>query len=295
MMKKIYRQLMMGAMLVASVGAAADETITIQDFQPEADGIVYNQNGIKVTVVKDDAQTSYTEDQTLQLGCLNVNGTIPALYLRKDLTVKAILDIEPTNAAVVISSVKFIGASYNTQSQSQFVLTYSMDGTTFPTPTGSVSENNPGAFYSTESGAVTSGVSNLLSKAVSFLASENMDQVCSSAAEYVIPETIYQGSVNGPRTTTYSRADVRKIRLIGTGAAGVSLSNNYNAYIYGIVLTLSGSYSDIDGAPAAEKTPLLSIYTDLTGRIIPLGTKGFLIKKTIYSDGSVANEKMYSR
>jgi hypothetical protein len=50
----------------------------------------------------------------------------------------------------------------------------------------------------------------------------------------------------------------------------------------------------IDKALVA-KTPVSSSYYDLTGKAVSPDVKGFVIRKIIYSDGSVANEKAYNR
>jgi hypothetical protein len=47
--------------------------------------------------------------------------------------------------------------------------------------------------------------------------------------------------------------------------------------------------------PETAKTPVKSSYYDLTGKTVSPDAKGFVIRKIIYSDGSVANEKAYNR
>jgi hypothetical protein len=44
-------------------------------------------------------------------------------------------------------------------------------------------------------------------------------------------------------------------------------------------------------ASGASKTAVSSSYYDLTGKPVPASSKGFVIKKTVYSDGSVENSK----
>jgi hypothetical protein len=82
----------------------------------------------------------------------------------------------------------------------------------------------------------------------------------------------------------------------------------------GYTLTINtGSYAQIDaigfqsvydaayhagtGAESiqAEKTAVSSSYYDLSGKAVPASAKGFVIKKTVFSDGSISNEKGYNR
>jgi hypothetical protein len=276
-MKKIY-SLLTGALLVASSGMFAEE-IVVKNFSPDGSGVVYNQNGIKVT-----AANAVASGVSISAGCAGINGTTSTLYLRKDQPAKSYVDIDNDGSMLVITGIKFIGSSYTGANQSQLLLGYSVDGTTFP-----AAPNNLYADASTPSTA--------LSKVVSLPA--DPATACSSAVAYAIPETVYQGPAAGPRTTTYPRSDVRKIRLTGNKSIhSISLGDGQdtgnNAYLYGIILTVEGTSTGIGENLEASQTPVKTVCYDLTGKAVPADSKGFVIIKTTYGDGSVACEKAYN-
>ncbi|MDR1809737.1 MAG: hypothetical protein LBR34_04950 [Prevotella sp.] len=81
--------------------------------------------------------------------------------------------------------------------------------------------------------------------------------------------------------------------LSGWGTANVTNGSSKPFQIYAITITAVKNTNTGIEESAVEKTAVSSKYYDLTGKAVPAGTKGFTVKKTIYSDGSVANEKAY--
>jgi hypothetical protein len=89
----------------------------------------------------------------------------------------------------------------------------------------------------------------------------------------------------------------------GTGAFAILLGGNVNlagigldSYANQIKISAIRFYVEDSGtglteAATIEKTPVSSKYYDLTGREVAADTKGFVIKKTIYSDGSIVGAK----
>jgi hypothetical protein len=276
-MKKIYKQALIGAMCLASTGVFADETITIKNFAPDAQGVVYNANGIKVTVVKDASQSSYTATSSGSWSCLSVNGNTSSLYLRKDLTTKGYIDIELTGSTTIIKSLQYVGAGYTGTNQSQYVVAFSADGSTFPA--------TPNNLYPTATGTITLATVYSLPAALT--------GACTDPAVLSLPANgkAFQGAASGTRTTEVT---IKKIRLAGETIQSKSLSNSENAYILGIIMTISGTSTGAEEI-AAEKTAVSSSYYDLSGKAVSADAKGFVIRKTLYSDGSVANEKGYNR
>jgi hypothetical protein len=285
-MKKIYKYLIAAIVALPAANVNAAETILIKNFSPDASGLVYNQDGISVRVVKD-ATAVYTAEVSASLGCLSVNGTIAALYLRKDLTTKSFVEIANDGSSREIVSTRFIGSAYTGANSSLFLLGYSVDGTTFP--------ESPDNLYSTESGSTST-----LAQVVSFPAASSAG--CTETIEYAIPETIYQGAPAGPRTKTYARAEVKKIRLSGESPfQSKSLSGNQlngeNAYLYGLILTVESTSTGLEKESAeTSKTPLKISYFDLTGKpVSEHSAKGFLIRRSVYEDGTVGYGKAYAR
>jgi hypothetical protein len=62
--------------------------------------------------------------------------------------------------------------------------------------------------------------------------------------------------------------------------------------LYGVLVYTAETQVGTGLQPSvAAKTPVSSKYYDLTGREVAAATKGFVIKKTIYSDGSIVGAK----
>jgi hypothetical protein len=84
--------------------------------------------------------------------------------------------------------------------------------------------------------------------------------------------------------------------ISGWGTTNITNGSAKPFQIYAITLTVVKQTGTGIGEPAtAAKTPLKSAYYDLTGKTVSSDAKGFVIRKTVYSDGSVNNEKTYNR
>jgi hypothetical protein len=101
---------------------------------------------------------------------------------------------------------------------------------------------------------------------------------------------------------------------IGITAVAIAYSNQYTAFAgWGAASIPAGAALNIEAIrfyahyndaahqgtgidkTLAAKTPVKSTYYDLTGKTVSADAKGFVIRKTVYSDGSVNNEKTYNR
>jgi hypothetical protein len=84
-----------------------------------------------------------------------------------------------------------------------------------------------------------------------------------------------------------------RISLAGLGLGSIDNTIRISAIRFYVEDVVDG-VENVEAATAA-KTPVKSAYYDLTGKIVSPDAKGFIIRKTIYSDGSVNNEKTYNR
>jgi hypothetical protein len=104
-------------------------------------------------------------------------------------------------------------------------------------------------------------------------------------ADLVEAHELYDPEIGG---LSVAPSAIQHIRFTVTSATALKL---FGIQVYTIQTPVSTGVQPV----VAAKTPVKSTYYDLTGKIVSSDAKGFIIRKTVYSDGSVNGEKTYNR